>query len=136
AGRSAAPDGSGCAVLSLDDNAGSAPLILDPRQRQGDRAGMVEGRVQPVPGPTGNGGLGPGSDLRLDGVGPVKVGMPLEEARKAAGVPLTLIEARHCRSLQPDAVQPVVVLTSTSAGTVDFVTVSAGSVARARGSKV
>ena len=135
AARSAAPDGNGFAVLSFDDKDGSAPLILDLRQRQGDRAWIVEARVQPVPAPPGNGALGPGSVLRLDGVGPVKVGMPLEEARKAAGVPLTLIETPHCRSLQPDAVPPGVVLTSTSGGTVDFVNVSAESMATAKGIK-
>lgn len=44
--------------------------------------------------------LGPESRLRLDGLGPVRVGMTLDEARRVAGVTLEASENEHCRVLR------------------------------------
>lgn len=46
--------------------------------------------------------LGPDSKLRVDGVGPVRVGMTLDEARRAAGIPLKQTDGPFCKSLSPE----------------------------------
>jgi hypothetical protein len=69
--------------------------------------------------------LSPASRLRVDGIGPVRVGMTLAEARAAAGVTLELTTTEHCRSLQPAGSDPFVTLIATAPGEVVDV-ISAG----------
>ena len=84
----------------------------------------------PTTGPTTAGPvpterLSPSSRLRVDGIGPVRVGMTLAEARAAAGVPLELVSTEHCQSLRPAGSSPFVVLIATAPGDVVDV-ISAG----------
>jgi hypothetical protein len=74
--------------------------------------------------PQGAGRLGPGSKLRLDGVGPVRVGMTLDEARRAAGVALTETKSPFCRSLTPADGSFQVELVAESGDRITFVSVS------------
>lgn len=66
--------------------------------------------------------LSPSSRLRVDGIGPIRVGMTLDQARAAAGIPLELVTTEHCRTLRPSATNPFVTLIATSGDTVDVVT--------------
>ncbi len=67
--------------------------------------------------------LSPSSRLRVDGIGPVRVGMSLDQARAAAGIPLELVRTEHCQSLRPSAASPFVTLIATAGDAVDVVTV-------------
>ena len=71
--------------------------------------------------------LSPSSRLRVDGIGPVRVGMSLGEARAAAGVALELTSTEHCQSLRPAGADPFVTLIATSPGDkVDVVSAGPG----------
>lgn len=65
--------------------------------------------------------LTPSSRLRVDGIGPVRVGMTLAEARAAAGVPLELVSTEYCQTLRPAGSNPFVALISTSGGKIDVI---------------
>ena len=70
--------------------------------------------------------LGSGSRLRVDGLGPIRVGMTLDEARKAAGIPMTANDGPYCRSLSPtDAGLPVEIVAE-GGDRVNLVIVSSG----------
>jgi len=133
--RSGAPDAKGSATVSFEDPDPSSPVIVELRQRAVDGVSIVEARVQPVPKPNGTEALGPGGVLRLDGLGAVRIGMSLDEARSAAGVPLTLVETPHCTTLRPDAIPPGFVLTAPGGTTIDYVVVT-GAVATAKGIRI
>lgn len=71
--------------------------------------------------------LGPSSRLRVDGIGPVRVGMTLSQARAVAGVPLELRRTEHCQSLVPAGSDPFVTLIATSPGeAVDVIAAGPG----------
>jgi hypothetical protein len=86
----------------------------------------------PAPGPTTTARaptpaapLTPSSRLRVDGIGPIRVGMTLAQARAAAGRPLELRGTEFCQSLVPAGARPFVTLVATAPGDVVDV-VSAG----------
>jgi hypothetical protein len=133
--RSGAPEAKSSATVGFDDPDPSSPVIVELRQRAADGVSIVEARVQPVPEPKGSEAIGPGGVLRLDGLGAVRVGMSLDEARSAAGVPMTLVEAPHCTSLRPDAIPPGFVLTAPGGTTIESVTVT-GRIATAKGIRI
>jgi hypothetical protein len=133
--RSGTPDAKGSATVSFEDPDPSSPVIMELRQRVADGVSIVEARVQPVPGPNGSGGLGPGGVLRLDGPGAVRFGMSLDEARSAAGVPLTIVEAPHCTTLRPDTIPPGFVLGAPGGTTIEYVTVT-GPIATDKGIRI
>jgi len=110
--RSGAPDAKGSATVSFEDPDPSSPVIVEFRQRVVDGVSIVEARVQPVAPDKRHRGAWSGGVLRLDGLGAVRVGMSLDEARSAAGVALTLVETPHCTTLRPDAIPPGFVLTA------------------------
>jgi hypothetical protein len=59
--------------------------------------------------------LGPDSRLRVDGVGPVRVGMGIDEARRVAGVPVEAIDGPYCRGFRVTGTSfPVEVLAEAS----------------------
>ena len=70
--------------------------------------------------------LGPESRLRLDGLGPVRVGMTLDEARRVAGVTLEASENEHCRVLRSTAAGFPVHLIAEGGERVNLVIVSEG----------
>jgi hypothetical protein len=133
--RSSAPDAKGSATLSFEDPDPSSPVIVELRQRVVDGVSIVEARVQRVPNLNGTEASGPGGVLRLDGLGSVRIGMSLNEARSAAGMPLTLLETPHCTTLRPDAIPPGFVLTAPGGTTIEYVIVT-GPVATAKGIRV
>jgi hypothetical protein len=82
---------------------------------------MAATSVPAVPAET----LGSGSKLRVDGLGPVRVGMTLGEAEGAAGVPMTRNVGPFCTDLSPTGGPAGVSFVSTgSDGRVDVVTVA------------
>jgi len=121
--------------VSFEDPDPSSPVIVELRQRAVDGVSIVEARVQPVPEPNGTEALGPGGVLRLDGLGTVRVGMSLDEARSAAGVPLTLVETPHCTTLLPDAIPPGFGFTAPGGTTIEYVMVT-GPGATAKGIRI
>jgi hypothetical protein len=74
-------------------------------RHQGDdgRIAVARLRVQPAapssPAPSGGARLSTDSRLRIGGFGPVEVGMTLDQAMAAAGVPLTISGSRYCEIL-------------------------------------
>lgn len=70
--------------------------------------------------------LGSGSRLRVDGVGPVRVGMSLDEARQAAGVPMARDDGPYCRSLSPTNAGYPIEIVAESGDRVNLVSVTAG----------
>ena len=73
------------------------------------------------PGPASAERLSPSSRLRVDGIGPVRVGMSLAEARAAAGVALEPASSEYCRSLRPAASNPFVTFIATSGDRIDVI---------------
>ena len=63
--------------------------------------------------------LSPSSRLRVDGAGPVRVGMSLAEARAAAGPALELVSTEYCQTLRPAGSDPFVTLIATSGDRID-----------------
>jgi hypothetical protein len=58
--------------------------------------------------------LGATSRLRVDGVGPVRFGMSVDEARRVAGVPVQAIDGPYCRGFRTTGGAPVEVLAEAS----------------------
>ncbi len=70
--------------------------------------------------------LGPDSKLRVDGVGPVRVGMTLDEARRAAGIPLEQADGPFCKSLSPEGAGFSVALIAEDSDRINLVNVFEG----------
>lgn len=70
--------------------------------------------------------LGPDSKLRVDGVGPVRVGMTLDEARRAAGIPLKQTDGPFCKSLSPEGAGFSVALIAEGSDRINLVNVFEG----------
>ncbi len=81
--------------------------------------------------------LGPGSRLRVDGVGPVRIGMTLDQARAASGLAMVHGEAGVCVDYQTDG-PPAGLSFSAVEGSqrLDFVGVSEPSIATVSGIRV
>jgi hypothetical protein len=81
-----------------------------------------------------------GAQLRIDGLGPVAIGMSFEEARRLAGVPLTLNDGPYCDALRPEGALSGVSLTDTDespgAPRIDLIFVTSPSVATLSGIRV
>jgi len=81
--------------------------------------------------------LSPASRLRIDGLGPVNVGMTLDQAQAAAAIPLQLGTTPYCRALAAPALGGVhFIATNDGGGTVDVITVNAGPVATVSGIRI
>jgi len=79
---------------------------------------------------TGPAGLSAASRLRIDGIGPVDVGMTIDQARAAAGTELVLEHEPYCDVLRaPKGPEGVSLIVSTPAsGRIDLVIVNGGPV--------
>lgn len=77
--------------------------------------------------------LGPGSPIAVDGVGPIRVGMTVDEAQRAAGIPMTRNDGPRCRSLSPSDRSLPVDIVAEDGDQVNLVTVSSGPIKTAAG---
>jgi hypothetical protein len=79
--------------------------------------------------------LSAASRLRIDGIGPIEIGMTVKEAQAAAGVPLTVTDGPFCRTLRapggPDGV--ALLVTANSGDRITVVTVSTPAVSTVSG---
>ncbi len=82
--------------------------------------------------------LSHGSRLRIDGIGPVDVGMTVAEARAAAGTELALRKEPHCDVLTaPSGPAGVaLILTTPASGRIELIVVTEPSVATVSGIRV
>lgn len=64
------------------------------------------------------------SKIRVDGIGPVRIGMTLEEVTRVAGVPLRAGNRASCRTLSTDAVIPGLVFVSLQGDRLDYIEVA------------
>jgi hypothetical protein len=110
-GAAACGDDSGESALDTTTTVAPAPSTT-----AGPAATGPSTTDPPAPGPpattrppsTAPEPLGPRSTLRIDGVGPVRTGMTLDQAREAAGIPMNAVDGGACRTLRPaDAGIPV-----------------------------
>jgi hypothetical protein len=77
------------------------------------------------------------SRLRVDGIGPVSVGMTLAEASKAAGVPLERTDGPYCTALRTPGVAGLTLIsTNSSGGRIDLITVGPGPVTTVSGIRI
>lgn len=78
------------------------------------------------------------SRLRIDGIGPIRIGMTIAEARAAAGVPLTLERQPHCDVLTltggPDGL--ALIVTRPATGRIGVITVNRSTFATLSGVRV
>ena len=77
--------------------------------------------------------LGPGSTIGVDGVGPIRVGMTLDEAQRTAGIPMTRNDGPRCRSLSPSDRGLPVDIVAEGGDQVNLVIVSSGPIKTAAG---
>jgi len=82
--------------------------------------------------------LSSSSRLRIDGIGPIEVGMTVAQARAAAGTELSLKNEPYCDVLTPTQGPEGVALivTSPSAGRVELIIVNGGPVSTVSGIRV
>ncbi|HVF14822.1 MAG TPA: hypothetical protein VM942_09505 [Acidimicrobiales bacterium] len=99
-------------TLTLDIDDPRRPVLLEVRHEGADGvASIARVRVQPAvssskgsssrgpSAPSGGERLSTDSQLRVGGFGPVEVGMTLDQALGAAGVPMTITGSRYCEIL-------------------------------------
>lgn len=67
--------------------------------------------------------LGPASTVELDGVGPVRIGMTLDDVRRVAGITVQVGNRGSCRTLTPDTI-PGLVFVSLQGDRLDYFEVS------------
>ena len=81
--------------------------------------------------------LDTGSRLQVDGLGPVRIGMDLEAARAASGLPMVYQEGPYCVGYRTDRPPDGIFLTSVEGSSkVDFISVSEPSIATLSGIRV
>jgi hypothetical protein len=96
--------------------------------------------VAPVPAPptTVAPPLSASSRLRIDGIGPIDIGMTVEQARAAAGVELSTETTPYCTILTaprgPDGI--ALIVTTPASGRIELIIVNGGPVATLSGIRV
>ena len=80
----------------------SGDVVVQVRVDGDGRAGLAESYLGPGTNATGYSALDSESRLQVDGLGPVRIGMTLEEARAASGLPMVYREEPYCVSYRTD----------------------------------
>jgi hypothetical protein len=126
--------------LTLRALDGELPLLLEVRHEGVDGVLAVAAvRVRPEAAPPASPDrLSASSRLRIDGIGPIRVGMTVDQAKAAAGVPLTVMTSDYCTSLRgtggPDGV--TLVSPNESGGRITVIIVSTPVVSTLSGIRV
>jgi hypothetical protein len=122
---------------TLDVSPGtSKELIVQLRLEGGGKAGVAETYLGPGTAASRYSALDSESRLRLDGLGPVTIGMNVDEARAVSGLPMVWSEGGECRGYRTDGPPAGVHLTSATGTRVDFISVSEPSIATLSGIRV
>jgi len=126
----------GTRSISLE-HAASGELIVQLRLTGDGRAGVAEIHIGPGTDAMSYSALDSESRLQVDGLGPVRIGMGLEEARAASGLPMVYQEAPDCVGFQTDGPPAGLGFTSAAGNhRLDLITVSEPSIATLSGIRV
>lgn len=120
---------------SITLGAGSGELVVQLRfDGGGGRTGFADLYLGAGTDGVRYSALDAGSRLSVDGLGPVRIGMTLDEARTASGLPLVTTEGPYCRGYRSDSPPTGVALVAVEGSTtVDFITVSEPTIATVSG---
>jgi len=116
---------------------GSGEVILQLLLHSDGKAGVAEVFLGAGTDGASYSALDTGSRLRVDGLGPVRIGMDLEAARAASGLPMVYQEGPSCVGYRTDRPPDGIFLTSVEGSRkVDFISVSEPSIATVSGIRV
>ncbi|MGI8808698.1 MAG: hypothetical protein ACR2KK_12790 [Acidimicrobiales bacterium] len=126
----------GTRSFTLEPGAASGALIVQLRVEGDGKAGVAEAYVGQGTEGMQYSALDSESRLRVDGLGPVRIGMGLEEARAASGLPMVLFEGPSCVGYRTNGAPVGVNLVGAGTQRLDFISVSEPSIVTVSGIRV